>query len=209
MKNCQFCQLRRPAEEELCQICGAAEFDPSVEGPPADFGLRLIGENRLAAAYEYLEGLVARGVDCHIGSQLTDARPLREAITKVSDLYAQLRAQGFQAAQAQFHLHAAFAAQQFVPLVGDEPIEVLEEVRVALGGQQHVQAFGRGDEQLGQGLLLRRAFLGTGVSGARAHLPIQLHTIAHPLGALRDLAGQGAQRGDPKGAQAPGIRTVQ
>ncbi|MBL0160746.1 MAG: hypothetical protein IPP47_27225 [Bryobacterales bacterium] len=69
MKNCQFCQLRRPAEEELCQICGAVEFDPSVEGPPADFGLRLIGENRLAAAYEYLEGLVARGEEtpehCH------------------------------------------------------------------------------------------------------------------------------------------------
>ncbi len=69
MKNCRFCQLPRPEEEELCHFCGSAEFDPRAEQTPADFGLRLIGENRLAAAYEYLEGLVARGEEtaehCH------------------------------------------------------------------------------------------------------------------------------------------------
>jgi diaminopimelate decarboxylase len=42
-----------------------------------------------------MKGLEARGVDCHIGSQLTDARPVREAITRVADLYAELKAQGF------------------------------------------------------------------------------------------------------------------
>ncbi len=42
-----------------------------------------------------MKGLEARGVDCHIGSQLTDARPVKEAITRVGGLYAELKAQGF------------------------------------------------------------------------------------------------------------------
>ncbi len=40
-------------------------------------------------------GLEARGVDCHIGSQLTDARPVKEAITRVAGLYSELKSQGF------------------------------------------------------------------------------------------------------------------
>jgi len=69
MKNCRFCQMPRPEDEALCQFCGSVEFDACAEQPQADFGLRLFGENRLAAAYEYLEGLVARGEEtaehCH------------------------------------------------------------------------------------------------------------------------------------------------
>lgn len=42
-----------------------------------------------------MKGLEARGVDCHIGSQLTDARPVKEAITRVNGLYAELKSQGF------------------------------------------------------------------------------------------------------------------
>ncbi|MDP1826378.1 MAG: diaminopimelate decarboxylase [Archangium sp.] len=42
-----------------------------------------------------MKGLEARGVDCHIGSQLTDARPVKEAITRVGGLYAELKRQGF------------------------------------------------------------------------------------------------------------------
>jgi diaminopimelate decarboxylase len=42
-----------------------------------------------------MKGLRAVGVDCHIGSQLTDARPVKEAITRVAGLYAELKAQGF------------------------------------------------------------------------------------------------------------------
>jgi diaminopimelate decarboxylase len=41
-----------------------------------------------------LRGLVARGVDCHIGSQITDAQPLREAVTRVAVLYQQLVGEG-------------------------------------------------------------------------------------------------------------------
>ena len=42
-----------------------------------------------------MKGLEARGVDCHIGSQLTDARPVKEAIMRVGGLYAALKQQGF------------------------------------------------------------------------------------------------------------------
>lgn len=41
-----------------------------------------------------MKGVVARGLDCHIGSQLTDTRPLKQALTKVSKLFRALRAQG-------------------------------------------------------------------------------------------------------------------
>jgi diaminopimelate decarboxylase len=42
-----------------------------------------------------MTGVEARGVDCHIGSQLTDARPVREAISRVGGLYNELKKQGF------------------------------------------------------------------------------------------------------------------
>ncbi len=41
-----------------------------------------------------LKGLVAAGVDCHIGSQLTDAAPVKAALSKVAGLYRQLRGEG-------------------------------------------------------------------------------------------------------------------
>ncbi len=57
-------------------------------GVPFDEAVRLY---RLAAKKK---GLWARGVDCHIGSQLTDASPVREALGKVAGLYRELRAAG-------------------------------------------------------------------------------------------------------------------
>ena len=62
MKNCSLCRMPRPRDEQFCQLCGSVEFEASFEELPADFELRLIAENRLAVAYEYLEDLVARGV---------------------------------------------------------------------------------------------------------------------------------------------------
>jgi diaminopimelate decarboxylase len=41
-----------------------------------------------------MKGLLARGLDCHIGSQITDTRPVREAIGKVADLYRVLKGLG-------------------------------------------------------------------------------------------------------------------
>jgi hypothetical protein len=69
MKECRLCQMPRPATEDVCLICGSAEFGSTIDQLPDDFELRLIGENRLPAAYAYLESLVARGEDsaehCH------------------------------------------------------------------------------------------------------------------------------------------------
>jgi diaminopimelate decarboxylase len=42
-----------------------------------------------------MKGVVARGVDCHIGSQLTDLRPLETAAAKVAELYRALASAGF------------------------------------------------------------------------------------------------------------------
>src|SRR5262245_45107036 len=41
-----------------------------------------------------MKGVLARGVDCHIGSQLTSLRPLEQALAKVSDLAGALAARG-------------------------------------------------------------------------------------------------------------------
>jgi diaminopimelate decarboxylase len=41
-----------------------------------------------------LKGVRAAGLDCHIGSQLTQASPMRAALTKVAGLYTELKAAG-------------------------------------------------------------------------------------------------------------------
>jgi len=41
-----------------------------------------------------LKGVRAAGLDCHIGSQLTQASPMRDALTKVAGLYLELKAKG-------------------------------------------------------------------------------------------------------------------
>lgn len=42
-----------------------------------------------------LKGVRAAGLDCHIGSQLTQASPMRAALTKVAGLYSELKAKGY------------------------------------------------------------------------------------------------------------------
>ncbi len=93
-----------------------------------------------------LKGLVARGLDCHIGSQLTDARPLAKAVQKVADLYRTLQAEGF----ALTHLDAGgglgitysnerpptvddYARAVLKPLRGLDATLVLEPGRVLVG----------------------------------------------------------------------------
>ncbi|MCA2977887.1 MAG: diaminopimelate decarboxylase [Myxococcaceae bacterium] len=67
----------------------ATGLKTSKFGVPFDEAMALYARSRK------LEGLVARGLDCHIGSQLTDTRPVREAMTRVGGLYRQLKAKGF------------------------------------------------------------------------------------------------------------------
>lgn len=58
------------------------------------FGVPFDEARALYAQSRKMKGLVAAGVDCHIGSQLTESSPMRAALAKVAGLYRQLRAEG-------------------------------------------------------------------------------------------------------------------
>ncbi|MGQ0506038.1 MAG: diaminopimelate decarboxylase [Myxococcaceae bacterium] len=58
------------------------------------FGVPFEEAAALYAKSRKLKGVIARGVDCHIGSQLTDGTPMSEALGKVAELYSALKAQG-------------------------------------------------------------------------------------------------------------------
>lgn len=67
----------------------ATGLKTSKFGVPFDEAMELYQQSRRVPS------LLPRGVDCHIGSQLTDARPLTEAMRKVAGLYRELNEQGF------------------------------------------------------------------------------------------------------------------
>jgi len=58
------------------------------------FGVPFREAVALYARARRMKGLAAVGVDCHIGSQLTDAAPVTQALRRVSELYLELRAAG-------------------------------------------------------------------------------------------------------------------
>jgi diaminopimelate decarboxylase len=58
------------------------------------FGVPLEEAAALYAKSKRLPGVEARGVDCHIGSQMTSLAPLRQAVRKVSDFFLAQREQG-------------------------------------------------------------------------------------------------------------------
>jgi diaminopimelate decarboxylase len=66
----------------------ATGLETSKFGVPFDEAVSLYRKSRR------MKGLFARGLDCHIGSQITDTRPVREAIGKVAGLFRALRADG-------------------------------------------------------------------------------------------------------------------
>jgi diaminopimelate decarboxylase len=59
------------------------------------FGVPFAEARALYRKSRRMKGVLARGLDCHIGSQLTDARPVAQALEKVAALYRSLRAEGF------------------------------------------------------------------------------------------------------------------
>jgi diaminopimelate decarboxylase len=59
------------------------------------FGVPVEEAVALYARSKRMKGVVARGLDCHIGSQLTDTLPVRQAMTRVGDVFKALRARGF------------------------------------------------------------------------------------------------------------------
>ena len=81
-----------------------------------------------------MKGLEARGVDCHIGSQLTDARPVREAITRVAGLYAELKAQGFPLT------HLDVGGGLGVTYTKERPPGVDDYAKAVLGSAKHLGA---------------------------------------------------------------------
>ncbi|NVJ17912.1 diaminopimelate decarboxylase [Myxococcus sp. AM010] len=58
------------------------------------FGVPFEEAVALYARAKKLKGLLAAGLDCHIGSQLTQTAPMRAALSKVAGLYSALKAQG-------------------------------------------------------------------------------------------------------------------
>lgn len=59
------------------------------------FGVPFEEAVALYARARKMKGLSAVGLDCHIGSQLTQAAPMKAAISKVAGLYRSLKEQGF------------------------------------------------------------------------------------------------------------------
>jgi diaminopimelate decarboxylase len=60
------------------------------------FGVPFAEAMNLYRRSRRMKGLVARGLDCHIGSQLTETSPVRAAVSRVAGMYRDLRAEGFQ-----------------------------------------------------------------------------------------------------------------
>ena len=58
------------------------------------FGVPFAEAVKLYRASRRMKGVVARGVDCHIGSQVTATGPVRDALEKVAGLYQTLRQGG-------------------------------------------------------------------------------------------------------------------
>jgi diaminopimelate decarboxylase len=58
------------------------------------FGVPFEEAVALYARAKKLKGVRAAGLDCHIGSQLTQASPMRAALSKVAGLYQELKGQG-------------------------------------------------------------------------------------------------------------------
>ncbi len=58
------------------------------------FGVPFAEAVELYRASRRMKGVEARGLDVHIGSQVTDGRPFARAVAKVADLYRSLKADG-------------------------------------------------------------------------------------------------------------------
>jgi len=105
--------------------------NPDVDArthPYISTGLR---DHKFGIDFEWAEGvyertreyknLVASGVSCHIGSQLLDTAPLREAAEKVLDLATRLRKRGFPIGHVDFGggLGIAYKPTDQAPAIGE------------------------------------------------------------------------------------------
>ena len=87
--------VRAPAALRVNPDVDAHTHDKISTGRREDkFGIEWTAAHRLYARAAALPGIDAAGIAVHIGSQLTDVAPFREAFRRVRDLVAMLRADG-------------------------------------------------------------------------------------------------------------------
>ncbi|HEV8323766.1 MAG TPA: diaminopimelate decarboxylase [Myxococcota bacterium] len=82
----------------------AVRFNPDVDAAThpyiatglrdSKFGVTLDTARRMYARARALDGIEIAGIDCHIGSQITDVGPVRDAMARVVELAHELRAAG-------------------------------------------------------------------------------------------------------------------
>lgn len=110
------------------------------------FGIDMSQAERLFLKANDLPGLNVLGMDCHIGSQLTDLQPLLDAMGRMLDLIDRLAASGVEI----HHLnlggglgirynseeppHPADYARALMPLLGDRKLQILMEPGRAIAG---------------------------------------------------------------------------
>lgn len=94
------------------------------------FGIDIHDVERVYAVAIALPGLAVEGVSCHIGSQLLDASPLIEAVDKLVDLVARLRAQGVPITHLDLGggLGVKYKPGQVTPAIDDTTRRMLERV---------------------------------------------------------------------------------
>ena len=103
----------------------------------------------------------------------------------------------------ELHLNAALGANQLMPFVDHDGVDVGKAATAPFLGHQDVHGLRGGDKHLRQGLLLAGFFLRRGVARPPAHVPVQPQPVHHRPRRLCDVGGQRPQRGDPKQTKSP------
>jgi len=85
------------------------------------FGIDIAHAEAVYERARQLPNLLLEGVSCHIGSQLMDPEPVMEAVDRVLELIARLRAKGFDIRQGDFGggLGVAYKAGEATPSISD------------------------------------------------------------------------------------------
>lgn len=106
--------------------------------------------------------------------------------------------------EAEFGLHAALAAHEFVPLVDDHALEVFEVATRIFVGEKEGEGLGGSDEAEG-GLFADFLFaVAGGVAGASLDFEVRGEFCDRFAQRFEGVGGEGAQRGEPENAKLRG-----
>lgn len=102
----ELARIDRVAQRLGCKAPVSLRVNPDVDAQTHPYISTGLKENKFGvpsdtvyATYQYaasLQGLEVVGIDCHIGSQLTTTQPFVDALDKIIQMIAQLKAQGIQ-----------------------------------------------------------------------------------------------------------------